>query len=94
MGGMLKAIESGYVYKEIYHAAYEHQKAVEHKKKIIVGVNECVSDKTLTIQMQKIDPDWSPAVVATWPRFARSATRPKLAIASLRSEKPPKAVKI
>jgi methylmalonyl-CoA mutase N-terminal domain/subunit len=60
MGGMLKAIESGYVYKEIYHAAYEHQKAVEHKKKIIVGVNECVSDKTLKIQMQKIDPQLEP----------------------------------
>jgi methylmalonyl-CoA mutase, N-terminal domain len=60
MGGMLKAIESGYVYKEIYHAAYEHQKAVDRKEKIIVGVNECVSDKKLKIQMQKIDPQLEP----------------------------------
>ena len=60
MGGMLKAIESGYVYKEIYHAAYEHQKAVERKEKIIVGVNECISDKKLKIQMQKIDPQLEP----------------------------------
>src|ERR1017187_3350972 len=60
MGGMLKAIESSYVYKEIYHAAYEHQKAVERKDKIIVGVNECVSDKALKIQMQKIDPQLEP----------------------------------
>jgi methylmalonyl-CoA mutase N-terminal domain/subunit len=60
LGGMLKAIESGYVYKEIYHAAYEHQKAVDRKEKIIVGVNECVSDKKLKIQMQKTDPQLEP----------------------------------
>jgi methylmalonyl-CoA mutase, N-terminal domain len=60
MGGMLKAIESGYVYKEIYHAAYEHQKAVDRKEKIIVGVNECVSDKKLKIQMQNTDPQLEP----------------------------------
>src|SRR5664280_466126 len=34
MGGMLKAIENGYVYKEIFSAAYEHQKAVDKKEKI------------------------------------------------------------
>jgi methylmalonyl-CoA mutase N-terminal domain/subunit len=60
LGGMLKAIESGYVHKEIYHAAYGHQKAVERKEKIIVGVNECVSDKKLKIQMQKTDPQLEP----------------------------------
>jgi methylmalonyl-CoA mutase N-terminal domain/subunit len=56
MGGMLKAVEGGYVYKEIYRAAYEHQKAVERKEKIIVGVNEFVSDKKLVLKTQRIDP--------------------------------------
>ena len=56
MGGMLKAIESGYVYKEIYRAAYEHQKAVDKKEKIIVGVNEFVSGKQPKVKTQKIDP--------------------------------------
>ena len=60
MGGMLKAVESGYVYKEIYHAAYEHQKAVERKEKIIVGVNEHVSNTRVKVQMQKIDPKLEP----------------------------------
>jgi methylmalonyl-CoA mutase N-terminal domain/subunit len=55
LGGMLKAVESGYVYKEIYGAAYEHQKAVERKEKIIVGVNEFVSGKKPTLKMQKTD---------------------------------------
>jgi methylmalonyl-CoA mutase, N-terminal domain len=56
MGGMLKAIENGYLYKEIYRAAYEHQKAVEKKEKIIVGVNEFVSGKQPKLKTQKIDP--------------------------------------
>jgi methylmalonyl-CoA mutase N-terminal domain/subunit len=60
MGGMLKAIEGGYVYKEIYRAAYEHQKAVERKEKIIVGVNEFVSNKKLVLKTQKIDPKLEP----------------------------------
>jgi methylmalonyl-CoA mutase N-terminal domain/subunit len=60
MGGMLKAVEGGYVYKEIYRAAYEHQKAVERKEKIIVGVNEFVSGERLTLKTQKIDPKLEP----------------------------------
>jgi methylmalonyl-CoA mutase, N-terminal domain len=39
MGGMLKAIDSGYVKKEILNAAYEKQMDVETKRRIIVGVN-------------------------------------------------------
>src|SRR5205809_7440906 len=40
MGGMVKAIERGYPQKEIAEAAYQYQRAVEAKEKIIVGVNE------------------------------------------------------
>ena len=39
MGGMLKAIESGYVKKEILNSAYQKQMDVETKRRIIVGVN-------------------------------------------------------
>ena len=39
MGGMLKAIDNGYVKKEIVNAAYEKQMAIETKKRIVVGVN-------------------------------------------------------
>jgi methylmalonyl-CoA mutase N-terminal domain/subunit len=40
MGGMVAAIERGYPQKEIADAAYQYQRAVEAKEKIIVGVNE------------------------------------------------------
>ncbi len=39
MGGMLKAIDSGYVKKEILDAAYDRQMDVERKRRVIVGVN-------------------------------------------------------
>ena len=39
MGGMLKAIESGYVKKEILNSAYQKQMDIETKRRVIVGVN-------------------------------------------------------
>src|SRR5581483_5260931 len=40
MGGMVKAIERGYQQKEIAESAYQYQRAVEAREKIIVGANE------------------------------------------------------
>ena len=45
MGGMVAAIEQGYPQREIQDAAYTYQMAVERKEKIIVGVNDFVSDE-------------------------------------------------
>jgi methylmalonyl-CoA mutase N-terminal domain/subunit len=39
MGGMLKAIASGYVKKEILNSAYQKQMDIESKRRVIVGVN-------------------------------------------------------
>jgi methylmalonyl-CoA mutase N-terminal domain/subunit len=44
MGGMLRAIESGYVQREIADAAYREQQKVETGERVIVGVNRFVSD--------------------------------------------------
>jgi methylmalonyl-CoA mutase N-terminal domain/subunit len=40
MGGMVKAIERGYPQKEIAESAYQYQRAVEAREKLIVGVND------------------------------------------------------
>ena len=39
MGGMLRAIETGYAKKEILRSAYEKQLATESGKRVVVGVN-------------------------------------------------------
>src|ERR1700692_4464592 len=45
LGGMLQAIDSGYVQTEIQRAAFEYQRAVETKEQIVVGVNEFRSEE-------------------------------------------------
>jgi methylmalonyl-CoA mutase N-terminal domain/subunit len=40
MGGMLVAIEKGYVQKHIQDSAYEYQRSVESKQAVVVGVNQ------------------------------------------------------
>lgn len=55
MGGMLRAIETGYVQNEIQDAAFEYQMAVESKDAIVVGVNKFESDEELPIPILKID---------------------------------------
>jgi methylmalonyl-CoA mutase N-terminal domain/subunit len=55
MGGMLKAIERGFVQQEIQNAAYEYQKAVDKKEAIVVGVNAFELDHEKSIPLQHID---------------------------------------
>ncbi len=56
MGGMLAAIEAGYVQREIERAAYDYQKAVEAKTEIVVGVNKFQIAEDTPIPTLKIDP--------------------------------------
>ena len=56
MGGMMRAIERGYIQKEIADSSYKHQREVEEKKRIIVGVNEFVVDEPLDVEILKVDP--------------------------------------
>ncbi len=55
MGGMLRAIEAGYVQGEIQKAAYEFQRAVEKKDQIVVGVNDFIAEEPRTIPTLRID---------------------------------------
>lgn len=57
MGGMLTAIETGYVQREIQEAAYQFQRALEGKQEIVVGVNKFEQEnEKLSIEMMKLDP--------------------------------------
>ncbi len=56
MGGMLRAIEAGYIKREIQEAAYRYQKEVEEKKRIVVGVNEFRMEEEAAIPVFRVDP--------------------------------------
>ncbi len=51
LGGMLKAIEQGYVQKEIQESAYRAQKDVESGESIIVGINRFRVEESAPIDL-------------------------------------------
>jgi methylmalonyl-CoA mutase N-terminal domain/subunit len=63
LGGMLKAIERGYVQQEIQNAAYEFQQQVDHHQALVVGVNRFQIDEEKPITLQRIDPALEPRQV-------------------------------
>ena len=55
IGGMINAIEKGYVQSEIQKAAYEFEKQLESGQKIVVGVNKYRTDEDENPELLKID---------------------------------------
>jgi methylmalonyl-CoA mutase N-terminal domain/subunit len=55
MGGVIKAIETGFVKREIEKSAYDYQKAVEAGARTVVGVNDFVSEEEQP-SILRIDP--------------------------------------
>jgi methylmalonyl-CoA mutase N-terminal domain/subunit len=55
-GGMVSAIESGWVVKEIGEEAYRFQREVERGERVVVGLNRFTTDETPPIQLHSPDP--------------------------------------
>ena len=55
MGGMIPAIESGYVQGEIANSSYEYQKKVESEERIVVGVNKFQIEEPPPSGLLKVD---------------------------------------
>ena len=55
MGGSVAAIENGWIQNEIVKSAYEYQKAVDNKEKIVIGVNKLIEEKSVKPELLKID---------------------------------------
>ncbi len=85
MGGMLRAIEAGFVQAEIQKAAYEFQRAVEKKEQIVVGVNDFVAEADRTIPILRIDPEIERSQIARLNalRAKRDSARAQSALADL-----------
>ncbi|MDI3534368.1 MAG: methylmalonyl-CoA mutase, N-terminal domain [Thermosediminibacterales bacterium] len=56
LGGAPKAIEKGYIQKEIQDSAYNYQKEVESGKRIVVGVNKFKIEEEPPKDLLKVDP--------------------------------------
>jgi methylmalonyl-CoA mutase N-terminal domain/subunit len=53
--GMLRAIEQGYVQREIQAAAFAYQRAVDAREAVVVGVNEFAAEQEVAVPIQRID---------------------------------------
>ncbi len=63
MGGMVPAIEAGWVQHEIQEAAYSWQRQVEERERVVVGVNAFRSDERPAM-VTKVDPELEERQVA------------------------------
>ena len=57
LGGVIPAIEQGFFQKEIAEASARYQREIETRDRIIVGVNEYLSDEKPDIPILKMDPE-------------------------------------
>ncbi|MFC2030602.1 methylmalonyl-CoA mutase [Chloroflexota bacterium] len=56
LGGALRAIEQGYVQREIQESAYRWQMAVDRQDRIVVGVNRFRVEEDITLDLLRVDP--------------------------------------
>ena len=82
MGGMLRAIETGYVQREIERAAYDFQREVESGEQTVVGVNRFKVEEGSAVPVLRIDEELERGQVE---RLARVRERrdPASALAAL-----------
>ncbi len=57
MGGAPKAIEQGYIQREIHDAAYAFQKSVDENSRVVVGVNRFQVEEEHKFDYLRVDPE-------------------------------------
>ena len=84
--GMLRAINSGYIEREIARTAYEYQRRIETGQQVIVGLNQYQSESQQKLELFQFDPEeeeWQKARLAE-ARSNRSAVDVRSALSALR----------
>ncbi|MBI1748748.1 MAG: methylmalonyl-CoA mutase [Acidobacteria bacterium] len=72
LGGVLKAIESGYIQKEIHQAAYNYQKKVESGEETVIGLNTFKMEEGQAIPVLTVDPNLEEEQVARVQRLKQN----------------------
>lgn len=78
-GGVLRCIEEGYLQREIAKSAYNYQREIERKERIIVGVNDYVMEEDIDIPVLKIDESMAREQVAGLNKVRESRDNDKVA---------------
>jgi methylmalonyl-CoA mutase N-terminal domain/subunit len=64
LGGMLSAIETGWIQSKIQEAAYAYQRSIETKERITVGVNQFQLKEDEAVPLHSIDPEVEPLQIS------------------------------
>ena len=84
--GMLQAIDTGYIEREIARSAYDYQLRIESGEQVVVGLNQYQSESTQKLELFQFDPeeeDWQKARL-TETRSGRSTADVKSTLAALK----------
>jgi methylmalonyl-CoA mutase N-terminal domain/subunit len=78
MGGAVSAIEKGFMQREITESAYRFQKEVEEKRRIVVGVNDFLSEERVPIKTLQVDPTVEEKLVRQLEEMKRKRNQAKV----------------
>jgi len=78
MGGAVAAIEKGYMQREIVESAYRHQREVENKDRIVVGLNQFVTEEETRIKTLRVNPAVEKKQVEHVQSLRRKRDKPKV----------------
>ena len=84
--GMLSAIDTGYIEREIARSAYEYQLRIESGEQVVVGLNQYQSESAQKLELFQFDPEeeeWQKGRLAET-RGGRSPEDVKSALSSLK----------
>lgn len=65
LGGMVKAVASGYVQREVARQAYELEKGIQSGEITVVGVNKYVEGETPEVELHEYDEQWAEKQIAS-----------------------------
>jgi methylmalonyl-CoA mutase N-terminal domain/subunit len=87
LGGARKAIESGFVHRQIQESAYKFQRSVDEGETVIVGVNRFKDGDQKGVSIQRISPNVERRQVQRLRKFKSSRNKAKVknALSRLRS---------
>jgi methylmalonyl-CoA mutase N-terminal domain/subunit len=78
IGGAIKAVENGFIQKEIQDSAYAYHQEVDSKQRVVVGVNQFVDAQHENIEIDRVDPTLETEQVAQLKQLKESRDAEKV----------------
>jgi methylmalonyl-CoA mutase N-terminal domain/subunit len=80
LGGVVESIKKGFFQREIADAAFRYQRETEENERIIVGVNDYITEDRLEIPVLKIDPEVERTQLARLQKTRKTRNNKKLEV--------------